>query len=220
MQREISIQPPPTTLNPLKDATGVTSVDFGTQFDGLVKKADNLQDIIEKGEAEGGLLRYLPGLALPLYQGQIKGTIEKKVFADDTYKDFKTAKFTINLSANQYMNFHSVHLVFPLKIKKKSNVASNIAATATSVNNFFAHWIKEIDIKRLGDDTPILPTSNTVEIYKYSDAILKDIPKDALEVIENDLLYSKKKLNCQMERQNVRNIQLMVETQLKEQTII
>ena len=118
------------------------------------------------------------------------------------------------------MNFHSVHLVFPLKIKKKSNVASNIAATATSVNNFFAHWIKEIDIKRLGDDTPILPTSNTVEIYKYSDAILKDIPKDALEVIENDLLYSKKKLNCQMERQNVRNIQLMVETQLKEQTII
>ena len=219
MQREISIQPPPTTLNPLKD-TGVTSVDFGTQFDGLVKKADNLQDIIEKGEAEGGLLRYLPGLALPLYQGQIKGTIEKKVFADDTYKDFKTAKFTIHLSANQYMNFHSVHLVFPLKIKKKSNVASNIAATATSVNNFFAHWIKEIDIKRLGDDTPILPTSNTVEIYKYSDAILKNIPKDALEVIENDLLYSKKKLNCQMERQNVRNIQLMVETQLKEQTII
>ena len=74
MQREISIQPPPTTLNPLKDATGVTSVDFGTQFDRLVKKADNLQNFIEKGEAEG-LLHYLPGLALPLYQGQIRGTI-------------------------------------------------------------------------------------------------------------------------------------------------
>ena len=164
MQREISIQPPPTTLNPLKDATGVTSVDFGTQFDGLVKKADNLQNFIEKGEAEGGLLRYLPGLALPLYQGQIRGTIEKKAFADDTYKDLKTAEFTIHLSANQYMNFHNVHLVFPLKIKKKTNTANNIATTATTVNNFFAHWIKEIDIKRLGDDTPILPTSNTVEI--------------------------------------------------------
>ena len=100
MQREISIQPPPTTLNPLKDATGVTSVDFGTQFDGLVKKADNLQNFIEKGEAEGGLLRYLPGLALPLYQGQIRGTIEKTAFADDTYKDLKTAEFTIHLSAN------------------------------------------------------------------------------------------------------------------------
>ena len=91
------------------------------------------------------------------------------------------------------MNFH-VLLVFPLKIKKKTNTANNIATTATTVNNFFAHWIKEIDIKRLGDDTPILPTSNTVEIYKYSDAILKHIPKEALEVIENDLLYSRKKV--------------------------
>ena len=51
------------------------------------------------------------------------------------------------------MNFHNVHLVFPLKIKKKTNTANNIATTATTVNNFFAHWIKEIDIKRLGDDT-------------------------------------------------------------------
>ena len=91
------------------------------------------------------------------------------------------------------MNFH-VLLVFPLKIKKKTNTANNIATTATTVNNFFAHWIKEIDIKRLRDDTPILPTSNTVEIYKYSDAILKHIPKEALEVIENDLLYSRKKV--------------------------
>ena len=194
MQREILIQPPPTTLNPLKDATGVTSVDFGTQFDGLVKKADNLQNFIEKGEAEGGLIRYLPGLALPLYQGQIKGTIEKKAFADDTYKDLKTAEFTIQLSANQFMNFHNVHLVFPLKIKKKSTNSTNIDSTAITVNNFFAHWIKEIDIKRLGDDTPILPTTNTVEIYRYSDAILKHIPKDALGVVEKDLLYSKKKV--------------------------
>ena len=194
MQREISIQPPPTTLNPLKDASGVESVDFGTQFNGLVKKADNLQNFIEKGEAEGGLLRYLPGLPLPLYPGQIRGTIEKKAFADDTYKDFKTAEFTIQLSANQYMNFHNVHLVFPLKIKSKTNTANDIATTATVVNNFFEHWIKEIDIKRLGDDTPILPTSNTVDIYKYSDAILKHIPKEVLKVIKNDLLYSKKQV--------------------------
>ena len=92
------------------------------------------------------------------------------------------------------MNFHNVHLVFPLKIKKKTNVANNILVTEITVNNFFANWIKEIDIKRLGDDTPILPTTNTVQIYKYSDAILKHIPRKALAVIENDLLYSKKKV--------------------------
>ena len=144
MQREISIQPPPTTLDPLKDASGVTSIDFDTQFDGLVKKADNLQNFIEKGEAEGGLLRYLPGLALPLYQEQIRGTIEKKAFADDTYKDLKTTEFTIHLSANQYMNFHNVHLVFPLKIKKKTNTSSNIASTATTVNTFLHTGLEKL----------------------------------------------------------------------------
>ena len=92
MQREISIQLPPTTLNPLKDATGVTSVDFGTQFDRLVTKADNLQNFIEKGEAEGGLLRYLPGLALPLYQGQIKRYYRKKSFCRRYLQRFKNCR--------------------------------------------------------------------------------------------------------------------------------
>ena len=45
------------------------------------------------------------------------------------------------------------------------------------VNNFFAHWIKEIDIKHLGDDIPILPTTNTINIYRYSDAMLKHLSK-------------------------------------------
>ena len=46
----------------------------------------------------------------------------------------------------------------------------------------------------MGDDTPILPTTNTVEIYKYSNVILKHIQKNALAVIQNDLLYSRKKV--------------------------
>ena len=53
---------------------------------------------------------------------------------------------------------------------------------------------KRNDIKRLGDDVPVLPTTNTIEIYKYSDAKLKHVPKKALKVIENDLLYSRKKV--------------------------
>ena len=171
MQRETPTDPPSTSLNPLKDANGVISVDYTAQYDGLVKKANNLKNFLEKGKAEGLLLRYLPGLAKPLYQRQIKGTIEKRAYADDTYKDLKTAEFNIQLSSNQYLNFHNVHLAFPMKIKKSSNVANNLNATDITVNNLFAHLIKEIDIKRLGDDTPILPTTNTVEIYKYSNAI-------------------------------------------------
>ena len=74
-----------------------------------------------KKKASGELIRYLLGLAKPLYQGQLKGTLPKKAYADDRDrdKDLKTAEFTIQLSTNQYINFHSVHLVFPLKTKKK-----------------------------------------------------------------------------------------------------
>ena len=127
MQKNVPLNPPATSLNPLKDAVGVTSVDFGTQFDGLVKKADNLEKFIDTGRGQAELIRYLPGLAKPLYQGQLKGTIQKKAYADDTYKDLKTAEFNIQLSLNQYMNFHNVHLVFPLKMKKKKQIMQTIS---------------------------------------------------------------------------------------------
>ena len=194
MQANMPIFAPSTSLNPLKDAAGVAAVDYSTDFASLDKKIDNFMKLFDQGKGPGELVRYIPGLTKPLFQGQIDGTQEKKAFADDTSKDLKTAEFTIQLSSNHYMNFNNVHIVFPLKIKKKTNVANDILATEITVNNFFAHWIKEIDIKRLGDDVPVLPTTNTIEIYKYSDAMLKHVPKKALKVIENDLLYSRKKV--------------------------
>ena len=194
MQREISQSHPSTSLNPLKDADGVVSIDYTAQYNALSQKVENLKNFLEKGTAESGMLRYLPGLAPVVYQGQLKGTNEKKAYADDNYTGLKLAEFNIQLSNNEYMNFHNVNIVFPMKIKKKNNFKNDIDATMITVNNFFAHWIKEIDIKKLGDDQPILPTINTVEIYKYSDQILKHMPKNSLKLIEKDLLYSKKKV--------------------------
>ena len=126
MQKNVLLNPPATSFNPLKDAVGVTSVDFRTQFDGLVKKVDNLEKFFKAGKAQDDLIRYLPGLAKPLYHGQLKGTIQKKAYAYDTYKDLKSAEFNIQLSSNQYINFHNVHLVFPLKIKKKQQIMQTI----------------------------------------------------------------------------------------------
>ena len=194
MQRETPQNHPSTTLNPLKDAVGVVSVDYSSQFNALSKKVENLKNFVENGNAEGAMLEYLPGLAEPKYQGQIKGINERKAYADETYTNLKLAEFNIQLSNNEYMNFHNLEIVFPMKIKKKTNDGNDLDATLITVNNFFAHWIKEIEIKKLGDDQPILPTINTVEIYKYSDQILKHMPKDSLKLIENDLLYSKKKV--------------------------
>ena len=93
------------------------------------------------------------------------------------------------------MNFHNVYLVFLMKIKKSSNVANDHADNIVMINNFFAPWIKEFDIERYGNDIPILPLTNTVEIYKYSHAIVKDMENDAFKTIQNDLLYSNKKVS-------------------------
>ena len=92
------------------------------------------------------------------------------------------------------MNFHNVHLVFPMKIKKSTNNATNLDATLTTVNNFFVHWIKEIDINWYGDEIPILPLINTVGIYKYSDAMLNFEEDDALKTYQHHLLYLKKEV--------------------------
>ena len=194
MQKKVPVNPLLLSLNPIKDEVGVSVVDYSADFDHLFKKSENLEKCFETGKASSELVRYLPGLTKPLYQGQLKATTERKAFADNTYKDLKVAEYTIQLSNNEYMNFHNVHLIFPMRIKKKSNVANDILAGEITVNNFFAHWIKKIDIKRLGDDVPILPTTNTFPIYRYSDRLLKHMPKDSLAIIENDLLYSKKKV--------------------------
>ena len=82
-------------------------------------------------------------------------------------------------------------------MQKRTNQANDIMADEIIVNNFFAHWIKEIDIKHYGDDLPILPLTNTVEVYKHSDTQLKHVPEKALEVLRYDLLYSKKKVKLQ-----------------------
>ena len=139
MQRNMPTSPPTQSLNPLDDVTGVNAVDYSADFDGLYKKVDNLEKFFKTGSAPERLIRYIPSLVKPTYQGQISGTQEKRAYADDTYRDLKIAEFNIQLTANQYMNFHNVHLVFPLKIKKQTNNANNILATKIPVNNFFAH---------------------------------------------------------------------------------
>ena len=65
-------------------------------------------------------------------------------------------------------------------------------ANIITVNNFFGHWIKDIDIRQYPDNTRILPTNNYVDVYQYSASQLKYLPKNAKSTIEKTLFYSKK----------------------------
>ena len=55
--------------------------------------------------------------------------------------------------------------------KKKSNTASNIDDDLMTLNNFFVHFVKEINTRRYDNSVRILPTNNTVRIYRYSNAL-------------------------------------------------
>ena len=49
--------------------------------------------------------------------------------------------------------------------------------------------IKEISITKYGNDKKQIPTISTYEIYQYSDAMLKHLPKDSLKKIQKTLLF-------------------------------
>ena len=61
-----------------------------------------------------------------------------------------------------------MHVCSPINIKSARDDNNDIAAGIITVNNFFAHWIKEIGTKSYGDDIPILPLTNTFEKTLYS----------------------------------------------------
>ena len=62
------------------------------------------------------------------------------------------------------------------------------------LNNFFACWLKEIDIRRYPDDVRILPTNNTVEVYNYAAQQIKHLSTKSLDDIKETILYEKKQL--------------------------
>ena len=99
--------------------------------------------------------------------------------------------FQILLTDNYYINPNSIHICFPMKIEKKTNQNLDTDADLIIANNFFAHFVKEINVKTYGSDKELIPTFSPYEMYQYPDAMLKHLPKDALKMIEKTHLYSK-----------------------------
>ena len=74
-----------------------------------------------------------------------------------------------------------------------------------TVNNFFAHWVKEISITRYGSNKELPPTFSPWEVYQYSDQMLKHLPSDALKTLQKTLLFSKKPVHFAKKEYDRRN---------------
>ena len=83
-------------------------------------------------------------------------------------------------------------IVLPIYFKKSTDKTAD--ADVVMVNNFFVHWLKEIDIRRYPDDVRILPTNNTVKVYNYAAQQIKHLPTKSLDDIKETILYEKRQL--------------------------
>ena len=134
---------------------------------------------------DADIAKYILGILEFIYQGMTEDIDTKEKAAHISYKEIEQLDFQIMLTDNYYVNTNSIHLCFPMKIKKSTNEASDIDTNLITVNNFFAHLIKEISITRYGYNKQLIPTFSPYRLYQYSDAILKHMPKDSLKMIKN-----------------------------------
>ena len=179
-------------LNPLKDVQGVESIDFSADIDNLIEKLDKLSVLYDTGKMDADVIKYIPGMSKVSYQGQIDSIDTKCTYTASTYTDMQQLEFNLEVVANHYINFSNMVVCFPIAFRKRTNKAQAINANIIPVNNFFAHWIKDITVKRYGDDIAVLPTKTTLETYRYSEGMLKHLPDDVLSTFQKDLLYSNK----------------------------
>ena len=135
------------------------------------------------GKYDADLAKYIPGLLDLAIQRMLDDIDTREKVAHPSYKDKEQLDFQILLTENYYVNPSNIHICFPIKIKKKSNNDTNIDSDLITVNNFFAHWVKEIIITKYGSDKELPPTFSPWEIYQYSDQMLKHMPTNALKTI-------------------------------------
>ena len=88
---------------------------------------------------------------------------------------------------------YSCMCIVSLITKKAANKAQDV--DIIRVNNFFSHWLKETDSRRYPDNIRILPTNNTVEIDQYAAQELNHLLKKSLDDIRETVLYEKKAVN-------------------------
>ena len=115
------------------------------------------RDLINMGKYDADLAKYIPGLLDLAIQRMLDDIDTREKVAHPSYKDMEQLDFQILLTENCYVNPNSIHVCFPIKIKKKSNNIADIDGNLITVNIFFAHCIKEISVTRDGSDKRLPP---------------------------------------------------------------
>ena len=194
MQRDISNK---NTLgeapNPYDDAPKSTAIDStASSHNDAKKKVQKIRYLINIGKYDSNVSKYIPGLLELAFQGMLDDIDTREKVAHPFYVDREQLGFQILLTENYYVNPNSIHICFPIKIKKKTDKNADIGSNMITINNFFAHWVKEISITKYGSDKELPPTFSPWEIYQYSEALFKHLRSDELKTIRKTLSFDKR----------------------------
>ena len=180
------------TLNPTNDIRRSTAIDRTTSnYNDAKEKLQKIRELVSMGKHDVDLVKYIPGMADLAIQGMLDNIDTKEKVGGPSYKDKEQLDFQIMLNDNYYVNPSNIHICFPIKIKKKWSNTADIDSDLIPVNNFFAHWVKEVSITKYGSDKELPATFTPCEVYQYSNAMLKHLPLDSLKLLQKHLLYSK-----------------------------
>ena len=67
-------------------------------------------------------------------------TDSREKTAHPSYNDMEQLDSQIQVTDNHYLDHNSVHICFPIKIKKNTNSARDIDTELITVNNFFCSF--------------------------------------------------------------------------------
>ena len=102
-----------STISPF-DATGQSSSIERTasNFLNASEKVQKIKRLINTGEYEANLPKYIPGMLELVFQGMIENIDTKEQVAHISYNDMGTLEFQIMLTNNYYTNPNSMHIFF------------------------------------------------------------------------------------------------------------
>ena len=158
MQREISNKVFLENIVSLyEDAGRLSATDRKTSnYNDAKEKVKKIRELINTGRYDEDIAKYIPGLLQLKFQGMREDIDTKERVAHSSYTDMEQFDFQILLTDNYYINPSSIHICFPIKIKTKTNQALDIDADLITVNNFFAHFVKEIRMTKYGSNKELI----------------------------------------------------------------
>ena len=171
------------SVSPLDDIGRSSTIDrTASNYNDAKEKVKKVRKLISTGRYHKDIAKSTPNLLELKFQSILEDIDTREKVTHSSYTDMEQLGFQILLTDN-YINPNSIHICFPIKIKKKTNQNLDLDVDLITVNNFFAHFVKEISITKYGSDKELIPPFSPYKIYQFPNSMLKHIPVNTPKTI-------------------------------------